>query len=59
MTANELRRRLLKAGCVVEEGRRHWIVRYRGTRTTVPRHPGKEIKSGTYHAILKQLGIDL
>jgi mRNA interferase HicA len=45
--ANELRRRLEKLGCLVEDGTKHWIVYYRGHRTTVPRHPGKEIKTGT------------
>lgn len=58
VTASELRRRLIKLGCVVEDGRKHWIVYYRGRRTTVPRHPGKGIKTGTYVAILRQLGID-
>jgi mRNA interferase HicA len=41
----------------VEDGTRHWIVRYQGARTTVPRHPSKEIKTGTYRAILRDLGI--
>jgi len=57
MKANELRRKLEKLGCSVEEGTKHWIVSYRGRRTTVPRHPSKEIKAGTYHSILKDLGI--
>jgi mRNA interferase HicA len=59
MTANELKRRLEKEGCRVEQGTKHWIVYYQGSRTTIPRHPGKEIKTGTYYSILKQLGIKL
>jgi mRNA interferase HicA len=58
VTANELKRRLEAQGCRVEQGTKHWIVYYRGSRTTIPRHPSKEIKTGTYHKILKQLGIE-
>jgi mRNA interferase HicA len=48
VTANELKRRLEAQGCRVEQGTKHWIVYYRGSRTTIPRHPSKEIKTGTY-----------
>ena len=41
----------------MEDGTKHWIVNYRGQRTTIPRHPGREIKSRTYYSILKDLGI--
>jgi len=58
VTASELKRKLEKLGCSVKDGTRHWIVYYRGRRTTVPRHPGKEIKTGTYHSILRELGIE-
>jgi mRNA interferase HicA len=57
VTANELKRRLEKEGCRIEQGTRHWIVYYQGRRTTIPRHPSKEIKTGTYRSILKQLGM--
>jgi mRNA interferase HicA len=57
MTANELKRRLEKQGCKVEQGTKHWIVYYQGKRTTIPRQPSKEIKPGTYYGILKDLGI--
>ena len=57
MTASELKRKLERLGCSVEDGTRHWIVYYRGHRTTVPRHPGREIKTRTYYGILKELGI--
>ncbi len=57
MTASELKRKLEKLGCSVEDGTRHWIVYYRGHRTTIPSHPGQEIKTRTYDSILKELGI--
>lgn len=57
MTANELRRKLAKLGCTFEQGTRHLVVEYKGKRTEIPRHPSKEIATGTYHAILKKLGI--
>jgi len=57
LTASELKRRIEKLGCSVEDGTKHWIVYYRGQRTTIPRHPGREIKSRTYYCILKDLGI--
>src|ERR1017187_5101536 len=41
MTASELKRKLERLGCSVEDGTKHWIVYYHGHRTTVPRHPGQ------------------
>jgi hypothetical protein len=43
----------------------HWVVTHLGVmsnlsqkhRTLMPRHPSQEIQTGTYHAILKKLGI--
>jgi mRNA interferase HicA len=55
--ANELKRKLEKLGCSVSQGTKHWVVYYQGQRTTVPRHPGREIKTGTYYNILSDLGI--
>lgn len=57
MKANELRRKLERLGCTVVDGTKHWIIYYQGRRTTIPRHPGKEIKTRTYYSILKELGI--
>jgi mRNA interferase HicA len=57
MTASELRRKLAKLGCTFEQGSRHITVRYNGKRSEMPRHPSKEIKSGTLRGILKELGI--
>ena len=56
--AGELKRKLEGLGCTVEDGTKHWIVYYQGRRTTVPRHPGREIKTRTYYSILKELGIE-
>jgi mRNA interferase HicA len=57
VTANELKRKLAALGCKFEDGRKHTIVLYNNRAVTMPRHPAKEIKNGTYRGILKQLGI--
>jgi mRNA interferase HicA len=57
VTASELKRRLEREGCRIEQGTKHWIVYFEGRRTTIPRHPHKEIKTGTYYSILKELGM--
>jgi mRNA interferase HicA len=58
LTASELRRKLAKHGCTFEEGKRHTKVLLQDRVSQMPRHPSEEIKTGTLHAILKQLGID-
>jgi mRNA interferase HicA len=57
VTANELKRRLAKLGCTFEQGARHLVVIYKGKATEIPRHPAKELKTGTVRGILKALGI--
>ncbi len=57
MTARELRRKLAKLGCTFEEGTRHVTVIYKGKTTLLNRHWSKEIKTGTYESIIKDLGI--
>jgi len=57
LTASELRRKLAKLGCTFRQGTKHLIVMYQGCETEMPRHPAKEIKTGTYHGILNRLGI--
>jgi mRNA interferase HicA len=57
VTASELKRKLAKAGCTFEQGSKHLVVYYGEKRAIMPRHPGVEIRTGTYHAILRQLGI--
>jgi mRNA interferase HicA len=58
MTASELRRKLAKLGCTFDQGSRHLVVIYRGKATEMPRHPAKELKTGTVRGILKRLGIE-
>jgi hypothetical protein len=41
----------------VEEPPIKRIVTREGIQTTIPRHPSKEIRTKTYHTILKQLGL--
>jgi mRNA interferase HicA len=57
MTASELKRKLTALGCTFEQGTKHVIIFYKGKRTLMPRHPSREIKTGTYHGILRRLGI--
>ena len=57
MKASELKRWLESQGCTFEEGTNHWIVRFHDKMTTAPRHASKEIKTGTYHSILRKLGL--
>jgi mRNA interferase HicA len=58
VTANELKRKLAALGCKFEEGRKHTVVIYKHKAVTMPRHPAKEIKTGMYRGILRQLGIE-
>jgi len=57
VTASELKRKLERLGCTFTQGTKHLVVHYKGNRTLMPRHPSQEIKTGTYHGILKKLGI--
>jgi mRNA interferase HicA len=57
VTASELRRKLAKLGCTFEHGTRHMIAICKGRTSPIPRHPAQEIKVGTYHKILKDLGL--
>lgn len=47
--------------CHVDErrGKGSHVTLYYGSRFTVVRSPKDEIKTGTFHAMLKQLGITL
>jgi mRNA interferase HicA len=57
VTANELKRKLAKLGCTFEQGTRHLVVLYKGKATEIPRHPARELKTGTVRGVLKALGI--
>jgi len=59
MTASELRRWLKAQGCVFEDGKKHTKVILGGRLTFMPRHPKKEIKTGTLKAILRDLDLKL
>jgi mRNA interferase HicA len=58
VTASELKRKLRALGCTFEESTNHTAVILNSKRTVMPRHPAKEIKTGTLKAILKALGIE-
>lgn len=53
-----MKRWLKKNGCSFDEGTKHTIVRREGRFSTLPRHPKKEIRSGTAEAIVRQLGLE-
>jgi mRNA interferase HicA len=57
MTASELKRWLKSQGCTFENGTNHTKVMLGNRVSQIPRHPATEIRTGTYNAILKQLGI--
>ena len=57
MKASELKRKLADAGCTFADSRKHTVVYYQSARSLMPRHPAKEIKTGTVRGILKKLGI--
>lgn len=44
-------------GCTFTEGANHTLVHRQNLTVAMPRHPAKEIRSGTLNAILRQLGI--
>jgi mRNA interferase HicA len=57
MKASELKRWLKAQGCTFEEGTRHTKVMLKGKVSLLPRHPAVEVRTGTYRAILKDLGL--
>lgn len=60
MKASELIKILKKNGCqFIREGGNHevWYSPISNTKTAVPRHPGKEIPTGTCKKILKDMGL--
>src|ERR1017187_7905109 len=58
LKASELRRKLANSGCTFVDGKKHLIVYHKGNRSLMPRHPAKEVKTGTVQGILKKLGIE-
>lgn len=67
MKGNEFIKRVRKVAkargiaCVVDEarGKGSHITLYLGDSLTIVRNPKDELKTGTFHAMLKQLGITL
>jgi len=60
MTVGELVRRLKKNKCqILRHGSRHdiWINPKTGGTTQVPRHPSKELPTGTANRIQADLGL--
>ena len=60
MTYSELKRKLRKAGCRLEqEGSRHeiWYSPTTGKRFTVGRHDQQEVAAGTLRSILRDAGL--
>ena len=60
MKTSELTKKLKKAGCyLTDHGARHdeWYSPTTGKHFNVPRHPNKEIPTGTANSILKDAGI--
>ena len=57
MKISEFKRWLESQGVKVTEGGNHYKLALGDKRSTLPRHPAKELKEGTRHAILKQLGL--
>ncbi len=56
---SELKRWLKKQGCTFVEESRHTRITLGAKVSRMPRHPAKEIKSGTLQAILKDLGLKM
>ncbi|MCL2171789.1 MAG: type II toxin-antitoxin system HicA family toxin [Defluviitaleaceae bacterium] len=60
MKASELTRLAKKKGCHIKRhGAAHdiWIDPKTGNTAAIPRHPSKEIATGTAHNIMKDLGL--
>lgn len=58
--ANELTKLIKRKGCYLErQGTRHeiWVNPKTGGKSQIPRHPGKEVPTGTVNRILKDLGL--
>ncbi|MCL2827253.1 MAG: type II toxin-antitoxin system HicA family toxin [Oscillospiraceae bacterium] len=60
MTASELTKLARKNGCQIKRhgsGHDIWINPKTGGTAPIPRHPGKEVATGTAHRIMKDLGL--
>lgn len=57
MKQSEFKRWLASQGVTFVEGSNHTKAYYQGKQTTLPRHPGKEIREPLRKLIIKQLGL--
>lgn len=57
MKQSEFKRWLASQGATFVEATNHTKVYYQGKQTTLPRHPGREIREPLRKLILKQLGL--
>jgi mRNA interferase HicA len=56
---SELRRWLKKQGCTFADESRHTRIMRGSKISRMPRHPAKELKTGTLQAILKDLDLKM
>ncbi|MGA2182496.1 MAG: type II toxin-antitoxin system HicA family toxin [Bryobacteraceae bacterium] len=59
MKASELKRWLRKQGCAFVEETRHTRIVLGSKVSRMPRHPAKEIKTGTLQVILRDLDLKM
>ncbi|KAE9528449.1 type II toxin-antitoxin system HicA family toxin [Testudinibacter aquarius] len=57
MKQREFLRWLIAQGVEKKEGSNHIRLYLNGKQSVLPRHPSKEIKTGTVQAVKKQLGL--
>ncbi len=57
MKQSEFKRWLASQGVTFVEGANHTKAYYQERQTTLPRHPGKEIREPLRKLIIKQLGL--
>lgn len=57
MKQSEFLRWLVAQSVEVKQGTNHWKLYYNGKQSTMPRHPSKELKTGTMRAIKRQLNL--
>ncbi|KAA0890136.1 mRNA interferase [Pusillimonas sp. ANT_WB101] len=57
MKQSEFKRWLASQGVTCIEGTNHTKAYFSGRQTTLPRHPGKEIREPLRKLIIKQLGL--
>ena len=57
MKQSEFLRWLKAQGVVVENRTNHFKLYYKNHQSAMPRHPSKELPTGTLNAIKRQLGL--